>query len=155
MTTDLSLLLLHPGEGETLFQASGEFWIWKATGETTNGQYDLAELITLPHSGPPEHTHWQDELFYFLEGTYRMKLEEDIFTVSEGAFVRVPAGQRHTWRNIGTTAGKVLLIYIPGGIKGMIEEVTPLYLSPNVDIQALTEVAAKYGTIVTGPPLVE
>lgn len=155
MTTGISSLILNAGEGETRFQASGEFWIWKASGETNDGQYDQAELITLPRAGPPEHTHQQDELFYFLEGTYRMKLEEHVFTVSQGAFVRVPAGQRHTWRNVGLTAGKVLITYIPGGMKGLFEEVTPLYLSPHVDVQALTEVAARYGTIITGPPLAE
>jgi hypothetical protein len=34
MTTGIASLILNAGEGETLFQASGEFCIWKATGET-------------------------------------------------------------------------------------------------------------------------
>ena len=37
-------------------------------------------------------------------------------------------------------------------MKGLFEEVTPLYLSPNVDLQALSEVAAKYGDHRYWPP---
>ena len=153
MTTDLSSLLLHAGEGETIFQATGEFWIWKATAETNGGQYDQAELILLPQAASQQHYHRQDELFYFLEGTIRMMIEEHFFTVSPGAFVRVPAGMRHAWLNLGSTAGKALLTYIPGGMKGMFDEVTALYLAPTLDRQKLAEIAATYGTIVTGPPL--
>jgi hypothetical protein len=61
MTTGISSLILNTGEGETLFQASGEFWIWKATGETNNGQNDQPEVITLPQAGTSEHAHRQHE----------------------------------------------------------------------------------------------
>src|SRR5690349_16159603 len=69
MSTDIASLVLNAGEGETTFEASGEYWTWKATAETTNGLYDQAVVITLPEVGSPEHTHQQDELLYILEGT--------------------------------------------------------------------------------------
>ncbi len=153
MTIDTSHLLYKAGEGDTTFQASGEFWVWKATGEMTEGKYDQVELVTLLQVGPPEHTHIQDELFYFLAGTYRVKIGDELFTTSVGDFVRVPAGTSHTWRCIGNNAGKILLTYIPGGIRGFLEEMRPLYLAPELDIAAVMALAAKYGTIVTGPPL--
>jgi len=107
MSIDTSSLLLRANEGESTFQASGEFLTWKATAETTGGKYDQVELVTLPQAGPPEHTHTQDELFYFLEGTYRMRLGTQVFTLSAGDFVRVPAGVPHTWRCLGKNAGKI------------------------------------------------
>ncbi len=155
MSIDTSGLLLRADEGDSIFLASGEFMTWKATGETTAGKYDQVELVTLPHAGPPEHTHTQDELFYFLEGTYRMKLGTQVVTLSAGDFVQVPAGVSHTWRCLGKNAGKILLTYVPGGLRGFFEEIRPLYLAPELDLPKAMAIAEKYGMVVTGPPLAE
>jgi hypothetical protein len=48
MTTNISSLVLHTSDGEFTFEASGEYWIWKATAQTTNARYDQAITITLP-----------------------------------------------------------------------------------------------------------
>jgi quercetin dioxygenase-like cupin family protein len=153
MTTNIASLVLNANEGETTFEASGEYWIWKATAETTNGRYDQGVIITLPQVGPPEHTHQQEELLYILEGTYRVKLGENLFTASTGTFIRIPGGVRHAWH--GLTAGKMLTTFLPGGLRGFFEELRPLYLAPQLDMQALTALGARYGLEVTGPPLME
>lgn len=155
MSIDVSSLFLRADKGDSILLASGEFLTWKATGETTEGKYDQVELVTLPRSGPPEHTHTQDELFYFLAGTYRMKLGDHVFTASAGDFVRVPAGTSHTWRCIGKNPGKILLTYIPGGQRGFFEEIAPLYLAPEMDIAAAIAIGAKYGLALTGPALTD
>ena len=156
MSIDTSAgLLLRADEGDSIFLASGEFMTWKAPAETTEGKYDQVELVTLPRTGPPEHTHTQDELFYFLEGTYRMKLGAQVFTLDAGDFVRVPAGVSHTWRCLGKNAGKILLTYVPGGLRGFFEEIRPFYLAPELDLPRATTIAAKYGMVLTGPPLTE
>ena len=153
MTTNFSSLVLNASEGEVTFEASGEYWIWKATAETTNGRYDQAVTLTLPQVGPPEHTHQQDELLYILEGTYRVKLGEYVFTASAGTSVRIPGGMSHTWRSL--TTGRMLVTFLPGGLRGFFEEMRPLYLAPQLDMQALTALGTKYGLVVTGPPLKE
>ena len=49
MTTNLSIMLvLSASEGEVTFGSQAEYWIWKATAETTNGRYDQAVTITPP-----------------------------------------------------------------------------------------------------------
>ncbi|HEY0757617.1 MAG TPA: cupin domain-containing protein [Ktedonobacteraceae bacterium] len=153
MATNISALVLNANEGESTFEASGEFWIWKATAETTNGRYDQAITITLPQVGPPEHTHQQDEQLYILEGTYRVKLGEHMFTASAGTSVRIPGGVSHTWRSL--TTGRMLVTFLPGGLRGFFEGMRPLYLAPQLDMQALAALAGKYGLVVTGPPLTE
>ncbi|GLV54262.1 hypothetical protein KDH_11100 [Dictyobacter sp. S3.2.2.5] len=153
MSTDIASLVLNTGEGETTFEASGEYWTWKATAETTNGLYDQAVTITLPQIGPPEHIHQQEELLYILEGTYRVKLGEHIFTASAGTSIRIPGGVSHTWRSL--TVGKMLVTFLPGGLRGFFEGLRPLYLSPQLNVQALTELGARYGLVVTGPPLMD
>ena len=153
MTTNISSLVLNASEGEITFEASGEYWIWKATAETTNGRYDQAVTITLPQVGPPEHTQQQEELLYILEGTYRMKLGEHVFTASAGTSVRIPGGVSHAWRSL--TVGRMLVIFLPGGLRGFFEGMRPLYLAPQLDMQALTTLATRYGLVVTGPPLTD
>jgi mannose-6-phosphate isomerase-like protein (cupin superfamily) len=153
MITNISSLVLNASEGEITFEASGEYWIWKATAETTNGRYDHAVTITLPQVGPLEHIHQQDELLYILEGTYRVKLGEHIFTASTGTSVRIPGGVSHAWRSL--TTGKMLVTFLPGGLRGSFEGMRPLYLAPHLDMQALTALAARYGLVVTGPPLAD
>jgi quercetin dioxygenase-like cupin family protein len=153
MTTNISSLVLNASEGEVTFEASGEYWIWKATAETTNGRYDQAVTITLPQVGPPEHSHQQDEQLYILEGTYRVKLGEHLFTASVGTSIRIPGGVSHAWRSL--TTGRMLVTFLPGGLRRFFEEMRPLYLAPQLDMQALTALAARYGLVVTGPPLAE
>ena len=153
MTTNMSSLVLNASEGEITFEASGEYWIWKATAETTNGRYDQAVTITLPQVGAPEHTHQQEELLYILEGTYRVKLGEHVFTASTGTSIRIPGGVSHAWRSL--TTGKMLVTFLPGGLRGFFEGMRPLYLAPQLDMHALTALAARYGLVVTGPPLTE
>ena len=153
MTTHFSSLVLNANEGEVTFEASGEYWIWKATAQITNGRYDQAVILTLPQVGPPEHTHQQDELLYILEGTYRVKLGESMFIASTGTSVRIPGGMSHTWRSL--TTGRMLVTFLPGGLRGFFEEMRPLYLAPQLDMRALTELGARYGLVVTGPPLTE
>jgi mannose-6-phosphate isomerase-like protein (cupin superfamily) len=153
MVVNLSSLVLNANEGEITFEASGEYWIWKATAETTNGRYDQAVMITLPQVAAHEHTQEQDELLYILEGIYRVKLGEHVFTASMGTCIRIPGGVSHAWRSL--TMGRMLVTFLPGGLRGFFEGMRPLYLAPRLDIQALTVLAARYGIIVTGPPLTE
>ena len=68
MTTNMSSLVLHASEGEITFESRGEYWIWKATAETTDGRYDQAVTITLPQVGPPEHTQQRRNCSIFWKG---------------------------------------------------------------------------------------
>lgn len=151
MATNMSSLVLHASEGEITYAASGEYWIWKATAEATTGRYEQAVTITLPQAGPPEHSHPQEELLYILEGTYRVKLGEHLFIASVGTFIRIPGGVSHAWRSL--TTGRMLVTFLPGGLRGFFEGMRALSLAPQVDRQALTELGARYGLVVTGPEL--
>lgn len=153
MITNISTLVLNASEGEVTFEANGEYWIWKATAETTNGRYDQAVTITLPQVAPPEHSHQQDELLYILEGIYRVKLGEHVFTASTGTSVRIPGGVSHAWRSL--TTGRMLVTFLPGGLREFYEGMRPLYLATQLDMQALSALAARFGLAVTGPPLTE
>jgi len=156
MSSETSRFLSRANEGDTTYLANGSLMTWKATAETTEGKYDQFESVDLPHSGPPEHTHaQQDELFYILEGTYRFKVGGTMITASPGDLVHVPARTPHAWQRSGHDAGRMLTTFVPGGIRGFFEEVRPLFLAAEMDFPAAMEIGAKYGLVITGPPLAE
>ena len=49
-----------------------EYIVFKATGSTTGGAFELLELTVQPGGGPPDHLHRQhDETYYLFDGTFR------------------------------------------------------------------------------------
>ena len=105
--------------------------------------------------GPPEHRHAQfDECFWIVEGTFLIKAAGSTVKVSEGAWIFVPRGTAHAFRNVGTQDGQLLILALPaGGMRQYIEEVGAVLQAVPVDQQALQRVDEKYGIIAVGPPL--
>jgi hypothetical protein len=50
------------------YWSQGILWTILATAEQTGGSYSLVEELCPKHSGPPPHTHEQDEVIYLIEG---------------------------------------------------------------------------------------
>jgi mannose-6-phosphate isomerase-like protein (cupin superfamily) len=84
-------------------------------GEHTGGTFSAIEAAINPGEGPPPHLHRdRDEYFYVLEGTYQLSVGGEEATVGPGALVFVPRGTVHAFKNIASTAGKLLEWTIPG-----------------------------------------
>jgi hypothetical protein len=64
-------------------------WTVLASSEQTGGSYSLMEELCSKHSGPPPHTHEQDEALYILEGEITLARHD-----LHGAFVQRSA-DRH------------------------------------------------------------
>jgi quercetin dioxygenase-like cupin family protein len=137
------------------------------TGEETDGKYALVESITPPGEGVPFlHTHPQQETFYVLEGNYEIygrDEEGNKFAVQAqaGSTVHVPGGAPHGFRNVGDTAGKVLLTLEPAGnMEVFFEEVgipvedkaNPPAPSDPPDMEVLMKAFAKHNIYVLETP---
>jgi len=144
--------LLHgPGEGVELQFGPSEQLVWKATGATTQGVLDTAELKALPQASAPEHIHhWNDESFYILEGTFRIKVGERWIDAPAGTFAFVPRGTAHAWLNVGAEPGRILLVFTPGGAHHYFEDLAPL-LDGLVDPERLLPILHKHGVELVRP----
>jgi len=73
----------------------------KATGEDTCGTFYLGEAIAAPgFAGPPPHVHDRlHDMFYVLDGTLTLRLDEATVQCEPGTFVCVPPGVVHTFSN--------------------------------------------------------
>ena len=85
-----------------------------------------AVVLVVDHSFPPgyavpPHVHEaEDEMFYILAGEMTFESEGRVIVAGEGAFVRLPRGKVHTFRNESGRAARALVIASPGaGMNGI------------------------------------
>jgi quercetin dioxygenase-like cupin family protein len=140
------------GEGERIWIV-GDTMTFKATGESTGGSLVFIENLTAPGGGPPPHVHTrEDEFFYVLDGTFEIRIGDELHALGPGGFAYVPRGTVHYFRNAAQTPSRILVGFTPGGIEGFFREsgrpATDDGQSPPLDedeIARTTVAAPKYG----------
>jgi quercetin dioxygenase-like cupin family protein len=109
---------LDAGGGERLWIV-GDTMTLKATAESTEGRLTLLENLTAPGGGPPPHVHeHDDEFFYVLDGTFEIRIGDEVHTLGPGGFAYVVRGTVHNFRNVAETPSRILVGFTPGGIDG-------------------------------------
>jgi quercetin dioxygenase-like cupin family protein len=110
----MTSVLLGPGEGETISDRAERNVILKCDHElvdVTWTRYEAGEL------GPDPHIHEQHtDAWYVLEGELTFGLGpggEELRHAPAGAFVLVPAGVVHTFRNDGPATARFLNVHAP------------------------------------------
>jgi quercetin dioxygenase-like cupin family protein len=151
--------LLAAGEGEAIWFLDNRIAM-KATAESTGGAFGLFESLIAPGSSPPLHVHHrEDESFYVLEGTVTFRYADQTITGGPGTFVFLPRDVPHTFVVEGDTPARMLTLINPGGGEqffieaGKPPEGEGLPPAGPPDIEKLTQVAAKFGTEIVGPPM--
>jgi mannose-6-phosphate isomerase-like protein (cupin superfamily) len=116
---------------------------------STDGLMSIWESAAAPGEGPPLHIHAnEDELFYVLEGTFQFWCGEQSFIGAAGASAVLPRNVPHTYRNIGTTPGRLLAGAMPGGFEEFFLECERSGAS---DPATLAAIGAKYGLTFLPP----
>jgi quercetin dioxygenase-like cupin family protein len=145
-TTAPAPALLHrpAGAGRTLAGPGGSS-TFLVTGEETGGAYFAMEAPVPPGGGPPPHIHTrEDETFSVLEGHVTFRLGEERITAGPGAFVNIPRGRVHCFRNDGTLPARLILTFTPAGIEHFFAETLERALDPSAPApDNLDEVAAR------------
>jgi quercetin dioxygenase-like cupin family protein len=113
---------LPAGEGERIWIV-GDTMTLKATAPATDGRLLLLENLTAPGGGPPPHIHTrEDEFFYVLDGTFEIRIGDDLHTLGAGGFAFVPRGTVHNFRNTGERPARILVGFTPAGMEGFFRE---------------------------------
>jgi mannose-6-phosphate isomerase-like protein (cupin superfamily) len=78
---------------------------------------NVSVITMAPNAGGPEsHVHKdEDDAFYVLDGELTFLLDEGDVSAPTGAFVLVPPGVNHTFRNALDRPTRVLNIHAPAG----------------------------------------
>ena len=128
------------------FQILAETGFLKLSGDETGGACAIMEGHTPPRAGPPPHRHSrEDESFYILEGEYEFIVGGQTIYAPAGTFLFGPRGVAHSFKNIGTTLARMLIVAQPAGVEKLFEEISELTASGAPDLNKLMELAASYG----------
>lgn len=138
----------------------GTIVTFRGIAAQTEGHYSLVEAATAPGAFTPPHVHSADaEAFYVLEGEYEVFRDGEISRHGPGAFVYMPRGTAHGFRNAGPETARMLVINVPGGLHEQFflaagePAAGPLAFPPPQapDIPKLIEVAGRYGITLLPP----
>jgi mannose-6-phosphate isomerase-like protein (cupin superfamily) len=143
--------VVQAGEGRAFWLVTDHVTI-KVAGEETDGAYVLAEVVVPPDGGPPPHVHHrEDECFTILEGEFEFLAGDRTVRAGAGAVVFGPRGVPHTFKNVGSAPGRMILVASPAGFERFVADAgvavaeSPRPPAGPPDVEALTAVAAKYG----------
>lgn len=141
--TETSVPIVHPPGSGKVVGVLGSQSTFKVLSEQTGGAYAVLEQQVPPGHGPPLHVHRHEtEIFYILEGTFEITLGGQKIGASEGAMALGPRNIPHTFRNVGSTPGKLLLTVIPGRFADYFLDVDGV---PDADHDTIKALCARYG----------
>jgi glyoxylate utilization-related uncharacterized protein len=103
------------------------------------------------------HAHEDDdELIFFIDGSFRVRLGDEVKEAPPGSFVFIPKGTVHTWQNAGAEHARLLVCFTPAspGMEGFFERAAEgSEAGPNP--AAFKELGGEAGMSLHGPPLAE
>lgn len=130
-----------------------------ATSVETGSAYAIWTDEPPPGGGPIPHVHTrEEEFFYVLEGDLTFWCAGQEFKATPGAFVGLPKGLGHQFRNDGDGPSRTLIFLVPGGCEGFFLEIGNPYSEPSdatvpPDPKRIEEASARYGQKVAAPSL--
>lgn len=150
-----------PEEGEALWVTGGLYTYKSVFAET--GAYFACEVKAPLGFAIPVHFHDdEEEAFYVARGEVTIFLGEEARRLPAGGFALAPRGVRHAFR-LEADDTTLLLLLSPGtkhealfrelGSTAPRRVVPPP--APPADVARMTEIAARLGTRIVGPPPTE
>jgi mannose-6-phosphate isomerase-like protein (cupin superfamily) len=147
------------GDGEALWFRDNRTII-KVRAHDTAGAYGLVESWAPAGTGTPLHVHRrEDEAFYILSGTLRVRCGEEEFSAGPGAYALLPRDVPHAFRVEGDEPAHLLTLISPGSGEGFFAAAGEPADGPDLpppappDIQRLRRAAAPFGIEILGPPM--
>jgi mannose-6-phosphate isomerase-like protein (cupin superfamily) len=148
-------VFLGRDEGVVVDNPIGGPLTFKLRGAQTNGALTAFESIAPPGEGPPLHLHEnQDEIWYALEGTFRVRLNDKLREAPAGTFVFIPRRVVQTWQNVCQGPAQLLVIITPAGLERFFDLFAALPADASF-AEEFRRLGAEVGMTVLGPPLAE
>ena len=100
-------------------------------------------------AGAPQHIHHgHDETFFVIEGRYEFTIGARCERLGPGAFLSVPRGTPHSFRNTGDTAGRIVGTFSPAAFANYFRELAAIIDTTGTvpDHDAWVELYGRYDT---------
>lgn len=126
----------------------------------TNGAFSLIHLTHHYGEATPLHVHPdQDEGFFVLHGEIKGLCGDTMWEASGGGFVWLPRGVPHGFQAVSKLPLELLVMTVPGGLDDFLAAAGQPAVdgiaapSSHVDPALVTEIAARHGIELLGPPV--
>ena len=152
---DARVIVMGPGDGQTIANPAGGGLTYKARAGHTGGALSAWESTAAPGEGPPLHLHVNEDVFmYVLEGRLRFRLDGADHSAAAGSSVFIPRGVPHTWQSAGDGPARILFVFTPAspGMERFFERSAELPADTRM-ADAFDTFARDAGMEVLGPPL--
>jgi quercetin dioxygenase-like cupin family protein len=165
MMINKTITTVDNGQGQSLSVVGNTYRIL-ISGEQTNGNYAVIDMLIPPGGGPGPHAHKDiQEMFYVVEGEIVFKMEGGSYTASKGSFVNIPLGGAvHSFKNTTDKVAHLLCTVVPAGLDSFFQEIgnpveTGTFLPPSAptpkELDKLKSLAEKYGQELYPPDFLD
>ena len=86
-------------------------------------------------------------MFFVLDGTLTMQLDDERVDLAPGSFVLVPPGTGHTFTNTTDEQVRLLNMNAPGGLDGYLVEMADAMADGAVDPATIVEIVSRYDIV--------
>jgi mannose-6-phosphate isomerase-like protein (cupin superfamily) len=115
--------------------------------EATAGAISVLMGWHKPGEGQPDHVHFsQEEIFFIVEGTYKLTVNGETATVGPGTIVFIPRDVVHRFKNVGDTTACMLDWTLPGGQDHYFKAISDLAASDGFTGEKALEISEKFDT---------
>ena len=155
MTSSKGITTIDSTEGQAI-SVVGDTYRILVSGEQTNGNYAVIDMLVPPGGGPGPHAHKDiQEMFYVVEGKIDFKMEGGSYTAKKGSFVNIPfGGAVHCFKNTTDQVAHLLCTVVPAGLDSFFKEIgkpvkndefLPAMHPTPEELEKLKALAEKYG----------
>src|SRR5215203_85262 len=125
----------------------------KVSGSDNNGSFAVFEQTVLAKgAGVPLHFHpEQDEMFFVLDGTYRFKMDDELFDLQTGDSIFLPRKIPHAWMLTSEKGTAHVLVQPAGQLENFFVKLQAIDHVPTPE--EVAKISAESGMTVVGPPL--
>jgi len=123
-----------PAEQKETLSVAGNTITVKIAGNETDNAYSLFELNVPPNVGAGLHIdkNW-DEFWHVVEGTFAFTLDGKQIQLSAGGFAFGSKGIPHSFKNVGETTVKLIMLTKPSGLENFFKTVHEASLNGRPD----------------------
>jgi quercetin dioxygenase-like cupin family protein len=109
--------------------------VFKADAGETAGAYSVSEWWLEPRTrGPGVHAHPEDHVYYVIDGTLSLCLNDEWSELEKGGYVVIPGGTPHDFQNRGSAAVGFMSINSPGGFEARMADIAPALAAEDLRI---------------------
>lgn len=107
-------IIVPAGNGKSWEMEPGRTAVFRILSSETMGAVAVFEESVPSGAGTPLHIHHtSEELILVRSGTFRFRMGDESAEVGAGAWVFIPRGTEHAWRNTGQDSGDLSFVFTP------------------------------------------